>query len=168
MGQSDAGMRNDAESIHVPLPSVQLLSTKIMRDARLRATRRLGRYEWASAVVAPGKTSQRMQCQGSSNCLGLSCRPDHSTINGARASSNERRRIVCHNGACLSQYEFDSFQTRLGSDRDPTGIVLQHTVLWLTIDSTVTRACSSTCSSSASIMSSTNIMQMPSNMHTSC
>ena len=79
----------------------------------------------ASPVVAPGKALQRMRGRGSRRCLGLSCRPDDSTINGSRPSSNVRYCIVCQAGACLSQCEFDSIQTGLGSVRDPTGIVQQ-------------------------------------------
>ena len=37
----------------------------------------------ASPVVAPGKALQRYR--GSRRCLGLSCRPDDSIINGSKA-----------------------------------------------------------------------------------
>ena len=67
---------------------------RAMRDTHLREIRRLGRYEWRISSGCTGKALQRMRCRGSRRCLGLSCRPDDSTI-------NESRRHWCMNRCCL-------------------------------------------------------------------
>ena len=62
--------------------------------------------------------------------------------------------IVCQAGACLSQCEFDSIQTGLGSVRDPTGIVQQRGAVTVTAVASGEAVVTVTASSSSMISNS--------------
>ena len=106
--------------------SVDPPAWRAMRDAHLREIRRLGRYEWR---ISSGCTRQSLAENAMSRFKTL-----FGPKLSARRFDNQRVEAIikcevlnriCQAGACLSQCEFDSIQTGLGSVRDPTGIVQQ-------------------------------------------
>ena len=105
--------------------SVDPPAWRAMRDAHLREIRRLGRYEWR---ISSGCTRQSLAENAMSRFKTL-----FGPKLSARRFDNQRVEAIikCEvlnrmsSRACLSQCEFDSIQTGLGSVRDPTGIVQQ-------------------------------------------